>query len=125
MRVTVAAAMSACAISLVAVGATDDDLAYLESLVSRNPEREAAASLAKGESGFLGVAGYSVEVPGISEKLAQCRAIRVNVIRGTTDVRSGERHTALIRRAREYAARYNSFVAMSRKAELGQECAAS
>jgi hypothetical protein len=107
--------------------ALEADLVYLEALARRNPEKDANASLRKGEKSFLGVAGYAVTIPGISEKLAECPAVhnQAIVIRGTTDyLRGGERHRQLNDLAREYAVRYNAVISRSRSVELSRECAA-
>ena len=130
MRNTAVVALIMCVVAICPIAASqspnESDLAYLESLVSRDPANDAKASLAKGEKAFLGVAGYSVEIPGIDDRLAQCPWVhsRLRIIRGTSDAVYGERHIVLIGRAKEYAARYNSFTALSMKAELSHECAA-
>ena len=102
-----------------------DDPVYLEALVRRKPEADANDSLRNGEKSFLGVVGYSIAIPGIPEKLAECPAVyeQVKVIRGTTDyVKGGERHRELIILARDYATRYNMVISKSRRPELSRVC---
>jgi hypothetical protein len=102
------------------------DLAYLEKLVAQNPEREAAAAIQRGAPRFLGVAGYTVEIPGIPESISQCGAVRrhLEIIRGTSDVVSGQRHIELIAQARSYASRFNIVVAKNLRGAIVRECAA-
>src|SRR6266852_1810207 len=102
------------------------DLAYLEKLVAQNPQREAAAAIKRGTPRFLGVAGYTVEIPGIPESISHCAAVRrhLEIIRGTSDVVSGQRHIELIAGARSYASRYNVAIEKNLRGAIVRECAA-
>jgi hypothetical protein len=104
----------------------DPEILALEAVVKLSPENEAAAAIARGDRKFLGVAGYSVEILGVENRIARCNVARdsMNIVRGTSDIILNDHHLELINRAREYAARYNSVIAKSRADELSRKCPA-
>jgi hypothetical protein len=101
------------------------DIEYLQSLVRRDPEKDAQSSIRRGQLRFLGVAGFVVYVPGVESGDSTGCIVGledVDVIRGTADVVWGEQHSSLIEQATTYAARYNRRVADHRRYRLPAIC---
>jgi hypothetical protein len=72
---------------------------------SANPEQDCTRAISRRDLRFVGVAGYALDVPGVSDyQTRYWKTNGVKVIRGTSDV--GDR--AFNHSAREYARRYNA-----------------
>jgi hypothetical protein len=78
-----------------------------------HPEDDAAKNIARGDSRFLGIRGYSVTFPGtpdgpiVSKRIQQ---VGFRVVAGTADTISGDEHLRLIAIATQYAGRYNRYI---------------
>lgn len=77
--------------------------ADIHSLVAHDPVVLARDDLGKGKIRFLGVAGFSVEAPGIDIDLCRAPPVHVYIIGGTSDVDP----LNLLQRARQFALQYN------------------
>jgi hypothetical protein len=93
-----------------AAASVERQLAWVE---AAKPEAMLDADARAGRQRFLSVCGYSCVVPGIGELTAtRCYpSVRVQTIEGTSDTILSERHAALVRRAAEVAAEYNTLAA--------------
>lgn len=87
-------------------------LAWVE---SAEPTAMLAQDISAGQQRFLSVCGYACVVPGVGAITAKhCYPnVAVQPIEGTSDVRLSTRHSAMIERAAEVAAEYNSLAARS------------
>lgn len=77
--------------------------ADIHSLVVHDPVVLARGDLEKGKIRFLGVAGFSVEAPGIDTDLCWAPPVHVYIIGGTSDMDP----LNLLQRARQFALQYN------------------
>ena len=91
-------------------GATSDQISALRELVATDPLQMARNAVTEGTPQFLGVAGYTITVPGVDSPTCFIDRVQVRVIPGTTDVRCNREHSRLIERAMAYAEQYNSIV---------------
>ena len=84
----------------------------LERTATADPLADALANLTQDKVYFLGVYGYSLEVPGLTVKQQRCvvGVEQVRPIEGTSDVLLCKRHARLQSSARNYAAKYNQAV---------------
>ena len=81
--------------------------AALRRVVSQNPTKMANDAVSRNDLRFLGVAGYSVMVPGLDGP--KCTALRsvVRVLEGTSDTPCDVK---LQEKAREFARSYNTVI---------------
>jgi hypothetical protein len=91
-------------------GASAAEISQLRRLLETDPTASAQSAIAGGGAEFLGVAGYSISVPGIDGTNCGIDRALIRVIPGTTDFRCGPEHSELIRRASTFAQQYNSVV---------------
>ncbi len=91
-------------------GASASEIAELQNLVETDPISTAQSAIENGKLEYLGVAGYSISVPGIDDTDCSIGGAFVHVMPGTTDFRCGPAHTELIRRASLFARQYNAIV---------------
>jgi hypothetical protein len=96
--------------ALAECGASDAEISALRDFVRTNPALMAQSAIGQGRTNFLGVAGYSVAVPGIDGPSCFVDRTNVRVVPGTTDVICNAEHAQLIHSASEYAAKYNAVV---------------
>jgi hypothetical protein len=86
-------------------------MAELEAIQHADPATAVSAALERHDERFLGIVGFSLDVPGIDLEGDPDRAMfdqyGTRVIAGTTDTPYDERHAQLINDARLYAAAYN------------------
>jgi len=78
-----------------------------------HPEDDAAKNLARGDTRFLGIQGYSVTFPGTPDHPASYKLVQhlgFRVIAGTADKVSGDEHLRLIAIAVQYVGRYNRYI---------------
>ena len=98
----------------------------LRSLEDQNPESDARAAIEKLELRFLGVYGFTLMIPGLSNEEESCAKSRYLAIGidGTSDAIMCREHYRLQSVAREYARRYNQVI-LKAWAEVGRSiCAA-
>jgi hypothetical protein len=76
----------------------------LRGLISKDPVALANTAIARGEAKFLGVAGYSITVPGIDTPKCTALPNWVSIIEGTSDT-SCDRNAQ--QAAADFAQRYN------------------
>jgi hypothetical protein len=80
-------------------------------LRSADAASDARAAIAKGDARLLGVAGFSVEVPGVALEVEQAEQLYgVRVVERTGDVYENGVSKARNEKARRYAALYNKAV---------------
>ena len=91
-------------------GASATEISQLRSLLETDPTAAAQSAIAGGVTELLGVAGYTMSVPGIDVTNCGIDRALIRVIPGTTDVRCGPEHSELIRRASAFAQQFNSVV---------------
>ncbi|MDQ1816584.1 hypothetical protein RBA41_25110 [Massilia sp. CCM 9210] len=117
--------------SLVAllIGAIFSTLAIAEQpqisvgqLEGRVPEDDARAAILAGKLNFLGVAGFSLTVPGIDESNCQVARQFVDIIPGTSDVISFENRGVSLSLINSYAFRYNLYMKKYRKQKIIMDC---
>ena len=96
--------------ALAECGASDAEISALSDLLRTNPTLMAQSAIGQGRTDFLGVAGYSVAVPGIDSPNCFVDRTNVRVVPGTTDVICSAEHAQLIHSASEYAVKYNAVV---------------
>ena len=83
-------------------------LALLE---SANPDSDAAKSIERDEISFIGLMGYSLEVPGVSGIDGRFRdSVPIRVIEGTTDAVETDEERELNDVGRRYAERFNALI---------------
>jgi len=78
-----------------------------------HPEDDAAKNIARGDSRFLGIRGYSVSFPGTPDgsfASKRVQQIGFRLIAGTGDTVSGDEHMRLIAIATRYAGSYNRYI---------------
>jgi len=78
-------------------------------LDSADPHRDLNDSLARGDTRFVGVYGYTTVIPGVERSGAFRHGVRY--LRGTSDALESREHARLNRLAFEYARRYNQMLA--------------
>jgi hypothetical protein len=81
----------------------------VESLLTREPEALAEKVVRSGHFRFLGIAGFTVHVPGVDSDQCVAEPSRVFVVPKTSDALMDEQ-MALQARAEEFAAQYNKIV---------------
>ena len=79
-----------------------------EKLDLARAESDAATAMAKGDGHLLGVAGYSIVVPGFEQNYAEAKKHGVRVIAGTSDDSMYEGYQ---KQATEYATIFNRTIA--------------
>ncbi len=91
------------------LGANADSIVTeLQNFLSVPPRARLDTSLAAKDFRFLGVYGYTVEVPGVpSSESSRITRSGVFGIPGTSDALLSEEHAQLTKRARSYAEQYN------------------
>ena len=89
--------------ALATCGATENEISALGTLVQSDPTVSANTALAQGNTNFLGVAGYTITVPGAETPNCTIDPTAVHVLPGTTDVICSAKHAQLIKRASEFA----------------------
>lgn len=94
----------------VALADCKSDLATLHKLLSQEPVASANAAIARGNLFFLGVAGYSVTVPGVESPKCSVLPNRIRVIEGTSDTPCGAEGARLQADTTTFAERYNAVV---------------
>ena len=77
-------------------------------LDSADPRRDLSASLARGDTRFLGIHGYTSFVPGVDRSIASHHGVRY--LDGTSDAIRGPEHARLNRLASTCAERYNKLL---------------
>jgi hypothetical protein len=89
----------------------DTAVGDLRAFISVPVKARLKAALAARDSRFLGVYGYTLEVPGVPQSEApRISANGVLGIPGTSDALVSEEHGALNERARDYAEQYNALL---------------
>lgn len=83
------------------------DATQLRSLRLDNAGSDALRAAETGDFRFIGVYGFTAEVPGMEEKGGLVKKYGVRMIQGTSDAPCDEEHAQLDARAREYARAYN------------------
>ena len=91
-------------------GASAAEVSALREFLAADPILMARTAINEGKTEFLGVAGYSISVPGVGEPQCLIDRALVRVIPGTTDVRCSSEHSKLINSASKFAAKYNAIV---------------
>jgi hypothetical protein len=93
------------------IAGEDTAIAELRAFIAVPVKARFEAALAARDSRFLGVYGYTLEVPGVPQAEAD-RISKNGVlgIPGTSDALVSEEHGALNERAREYAVEYNTLL---------------
>ena len=77
-----------------------------------DPIVDAQKALASNDYRLVGVYGYVVSIPGVemAQWLTYQQRYGLRPIEGTSDALEGEEHARLVRKATEYAERYNKHV---------------
>jgi hypothetical protein len=89
----------------------DDPVAELRAFIAVPVKDRLESALEAGDLRFLGVYGYALEVPGVSNsETDRISKNGVLPIPGTSDALVSEEHGALNDEAREYAAQYNGLL---------------
>jgi hypothetical protein len=78
-------------------------------LDSADPHRDLNDALARGDTRFVGVYGYTAVIPGVERSEVIRHGVRYR--RGTSDALEGREHARLNRLAFEYARQYNETLA--------------
>jgi len=89
---------------------TERDVAALRDFLTVSPADRLEAALADSDARFLGVSGFSLDVPSVADAPRAIREGRVRPIPGTTDAAISEEHAELIQRATRYAGAYNALL---------------
>ena len=98
--------MAAC----VECGASVAEVSALRQFLANEPTQLAHIAITEGKTEFLGVAGYSLVVPGVDSPRCPIDRALVRIMPATTDVICGLEHAQLINRASAFAAKYNAVV---------------
>ena len=94
----------------------------IEHFRGKDPAAEARGSIEKGTLEFLGVFGYSIDAPGVSDSQLACYSdIPIRGIEGTSDFVPCESVRTLNRIAEEYAERFNG-VMLEEIKKRGMKC---
>jgi hypothetical protein len=100
--------------ALIACRASQDSasVAKLRWVEYADPIVDAQNALASNDHRLVGVYGYVVSIPGldISQWPDYQQRYGLRPIEGTSDALEGEEHARLVRKATEYAERYNRHV---------------
>ncbi len=91
-------------------GVSVAEISALRELLRSKPTLMAQSAIAQGDANFLGVAGYSVVVPGIDSSGCFVDRTFVRLVPGTTDAICSAEHVQLIRSATAFAAEYNGVI---------------
>lgn len=79
----------------------------LNEIEGANPARDLQAAVARKDFRFVGIWGYTVEVPGLNENDKRIQEQGVRMIEGTSDALTNELAAKFQEKARSYAERYN------------------
>jgi hypothetical protein len=85
----------------------DPALAELYFMQTAKPATALENAWRRGDTEFLGIAGFSLEVPGVEEHYEVVRSHGIRVIAGTGDTSTDEDLWKLITGARGYVEQYN------------------
>ncbi len=93
--------------------AMNDPASGLQWVETANPVADAQAALAKGDFRFMGIARRSTVIPGVdTDKMRQYELhCGVKFIEGAGDTIRDQEQLRLMKRAFEYAGRYNQIIA--------------
>jgi len=84
---------------------------HLRWLDRADPQRDLAAALARGDRRFVGVYGYSADVPGVdSPDQGLLKRYGVRYLRGTSDAMTSQEDERLNKLAHRYAKKYNGLL---------------
>ena len=89
---------------------TERQISQIKELLTKDPLVLANNALQSRHVVFLGVAGYSVTIPGIDTEKCNIEKYPVYIIPGTTDVMCSDEHRQLIIDAKSLAEKYNSVI---------------
>ena len=84
------------------------EVVELRAFLRPDPVSKAKAALGRGDTRLLGVAGYTITVPGVDESRCMVPREKVVVVPGTSDVLLTEEHARLNTLAHAFAQRYNA-----------------
>lgn len=79
----------------------------LEPIASRNPHGDVQRAIAAHDLRFIGVYGFSVDVPGMDEHKNVVKDHGLRMIDGTSDAPCDAQHSQLVREVTNYARSYN------------------
>jgi hypothetical protein len=102
--------------SSVVMGENKSSDAYMavDQVAKLNPdtaEADAQAAIGRGDRRLLAVYGFTVEVPGATEKVPVLREkYGLRILQGTGDAIKDPRDQALNKMARQYAKKYNQII---------------
>lgn len=84
----------------------------LQWLDAADPQTDAQEAIKKGDLRLLGLAGRSVNIPGVikEETLKYEMKCGVQLIDGVSDVVRSDEHLRLMQKARSYALSYNAII---------------
>jgi hypothetical protein len=93
-------------------GPIDPYVQKLQWLDAADPQADAQQAVKKQDYRLLGIAGRTVNIPGISkeESLDYEEACGVQLIEGISDVVRSNEHLRLMQKARSYALKYNAII---------------
>ena len=89
-----------------ACGVTASEIDALRSLLRNDPNVLAEHSIKQNDFRFLGIAEFSIAVPGLPDSCGLTEN-RVSIIPGTTDFLCGRDHASLVDRSKKFARIYN------------------
>jgi hypothetical protein len=85
-----------------------------------DPARDLRAALKKGDSRFLAISGYGLEVPGVPNFMKRYGGKHsYRILEGTSDMVSGEEGSRLQKLVEDYAERYNKLL-IKHLTQIGQ-----
>ena len=108
--------MAICALTILVSHASEETGAekvkQLRWVESADPISDAKRSIENGNFALLGIAGYTVTIPGVDEskKFEYREKYGLRILEGTSDVVHGTEHLRLIRLAKGYAKKYNLYM---------------
>lgn len=105
---TIRRALSILLLTVLICGCEDEYATQARLMKKANVNAEVTAALARGDSRFVGVMGYSLVVPGVTNFPTMTDDFkRVRIIPNTSDVILNRAHEHLQEVASDYATRYN------------------
>lgn len=77
-----------------------------------DPGADAAKSIKEGNTKFVALYAYQIDIPGVSTEIYREAYMSNNYlgIEGTTDAPCSKEHKRVNRKARKYAAEYNQYL---------------